>query len=751
MLKKTFISLVLILLSSKTTAQTIFFIKSEEDKAEIEHAALKISSAKGIYHVMADAKGKIEIPHGLHDSASYQIEIRSIGYLPYSSIFSGKSLNSQPVFYLKGDPKSLPEIVVTAQYAPGKADESMNKISVIDSKKIEQMGAVNLRDVLTNSMNIRLSQDNILGSSMSLQGISGENVKFLIDGVPMIGRQNGNIDLTQINLQNIERIEIVEGPLSVQYGTNALAGTINLITKAQANKIKRNINLMTQYESIGQYNTSLQGQYSINKSSINASLGRNYFDGWSPGDKQFAYIGEAKADTHRYQQWKPKEQYMADLGYSYRFKQVTASYKSSYFNEEITNRGTPMKPYYEKAFDDYYKTQRFDNGININGKLSGNWNVNAVAAYNYYLRNKTTYYTDLTTLNKALSPNSSDQDTSMFNLLMSRASFARAKDSSRFQYELGYDVSQENAAGKRIENKQKSIGDYAVFGTLEYKIRKFTIKPGVRYAYNTQYASPLVPSLNLKFSPTTSNIFRASYAKGFRAPSLKELYFDFVDINHNIIGSKNLISEQSHNFSASWINQIKYGEFSLQTDVSGFYNTIDNLISLAVISGTQYSYVNIGKYKTQGVRLLFKANYKAFQVNAGTSYIGRFNQLSESASLPSFSYSPEINGSVSYFFARPNLTISSFYKYNGQLPSYQVDGETIRQTYISPYSFMDASVQKSFWKNHLAITLGCKNILNVTNVIATQTGGVHSYGSSNMSIGSGRNYFVKMVWNILDK
>ena len=57
----------------------------------------------------------------------------------------------------------------------------------------------------------------------------------MIDDVAVIGRLNGNIDLSQINLNNVERIEIVEGPLSVEYGTDALAGTINLITKSTEN------------------------------------------------------------------------------------------------------------------------------------------------------------------------------------------------------------------------------------------------------------------------------------------------------------------------------------------------------------------------------------------------------------------------------------------------------------------------------------------------------------------------------------
>ncbi|MDZ7846145.1 MAG: TonB-dependent receptor plug domain-containing protein [Owenweeksia sp.] len=65
----------------------------------------------------------------------------------------------------------------------------------------------------------------------SRQGLSGAKIKILVDGVPVIGRLDGNIDISQINLSNIERVEIVEGPMSVQDGTDAVAGTINLITK----------------------------------------------------------------------------------------------------------------------------------------------------------------------------------------------------------------------------------------------------------------------------------------------------------------------------------------------------------------------------------------------------------------------------------------------------------------------------------------------------------------------------------------
>ncbi|MEL7342252.1 MAG: TonB-dependent receptor plug domain-containing protein, partial [Bacteroidota bacterium] len=129
------------------------------------------------------------------------------------------------------DSFELEDVVITAQYQPQSLENAVQPIRVIGREKMDQMAAVSLGDVLSNELNIRLSQDIILGQSLSLQGLSGENVKIMIDGVPIIGRQGGSIDLTQINLLDIERIEVVEGPLSVNYGTNALAGTINLITK----------------------------------------------------------------------------------------------------------------------------------------------------------------------------------------------------------------------------------------------------------------------------------------------------------------------------------------------------------------------------------------------------------------------------------------------------------------------------------------------------------------------------------------
>lgn len=142
-----------------------------------------------------------------------------------------------PVIYFHKIATRIEEMVVTGQMQQTSVSDAVQNVRIINSKKIEQMGAQNLTQLFKNELNIQLSTDPVLGTGMSLQGISGENVKLLIDGVPVIGRLNGTVDLDQINIQNIEKIEIIEGPLSVNYGSDALAGTINIITKKNTSQL----------------------------------------------------------------------------------------------------------------------------------------------------------------------------------------------------------------------------------------------------------------------------------------------------------------------------------------------------------------------------------------------------------------------------------------------------------------------------------------------------------------------------------
>ena len=95
------------------------------------------------------------------------------------------------------------------------------------------------------------------------------------------------------------------------------------------------------------------------------------------------------------------------------------------------------------------------------------------------------------------------------------------------------------------------------------------------------------------------------------------------------------------------------------------------------------------------------------------------------------------------------MTFSIFYKYTGKLPGYTLSGIDVVQTMVSGYQIMDATAGKLFWKDRIGITAGCKNLFDVTNINTTSVvGGVHSGASSGMPLSTGRNYFLKLSFNI---
>jgi len=722
---------------------------SAKDSLRVSFASLLINGDLVNYSKTGGDDGMIAMTHVFEDSLMYGVTVQAFGFEKLSKKYRGYQIKNLDKIYLVPSNINLDEVVITAQYEPTTAEKSVQKIKVIDKEKIQQMGAVNLRDVLSNQLNVRLQQDNILGAGMSLQGLSGQNVKILVDGVPVIGRLDGNIDLSQINMNNVEKIEFIEGPLSVQYGTNALAGTINIITKKTFTKTFA-AGITSYYESIGTYNLGGDISYSHKKHSLQLSGGRNYFDGWNNSEKDFYFPKPRIADSARFKQWKPKEQYFASLAYQYNFKKLALGFKSAYFEEVIINRGYPNGLYGENAYDDYYYTERIDNSLSLGGSISKYWSVSALAAYNYYNRIKKTVYKDLTTLKEELSGNSSDQDTSNFKLLMNRASFIRNKPNSKVSYELGYDLNRESALGKRIENKVKYMGDYAAFATMEYRISKVVVKPGLRYAYNTVYKTPLVPSLNLKWSFSEHHVLRASYARGFRAPTLKELYFEFVDVNHNILGNINLRSEQSDNYSLSYNYNRDIRKCRVKFDASLFYNSIFNMISLAQLAGaSEYSYFNVDKFKSVGMQVGSSLTFKRLFLQGGFTYTGRYNQLTGVENVPDFSYSPEVLANATYKWLKPKVTVALFYKYNGKLPGYISSEGAAARSQTADYQIMDATISKFFWKQRINLSLGCKNIFDVQNISSgTVSGGAHSVTSTNIPLSTGRNYFIKLVFNI---
>ncbi len=622
--------------------------------------------------------------------------------------------------------KNLEEFVVTGQYVKGTKEQTIHKIDIISRETIDKLAAQNLKDVLSNQLNIRLVEDNILGTNISMQGINGENIKILIDGIPLIGRLNGNIDLSQINLSNIEKIEIIQGPMSVNFGTNALGGVINLISKTPS-KEKLKIASNNYYETSGHFNFLGNIDYHKNKTSISLDGGRNFFDGWSENSNT------------RNQQWKPKEQYLLNATAIHELSKTKIKLQLQAFDELITNRGIPLSNIIN-AFDDYYHTIRVNNSINLNNAhASDGWNYNLLVAYGYYKRYKNTYYRDLNTLTEVLTTNEGDQDTTVFKTVTSRGNFFNTSNPN-FRYEFGYDISLDYGNGLRFL-EQKNIQDYAIFGSAEIVLDKLTLKPGFRYSYNTKYQAPIIPSLALRYKIDHSLTARASVGFGFRAPSLKELYLYFVDANHNIQGNSKLNAEKSLNLSASLV---KKSENTTQ-ELTFFSNDIDNMISLALTNGIfqEYSYINIGKFKSTGLQ--YSINYKAgnWIINPSASFNAMKSKFDNSSNTieTNWQYIPELRTSIGYDFKKYDLNITFFYKYNSAVRGYFYDpiNSEIAVSDFPSFHMSDITIQKNFGR--FRIGLGMKNLFDVKNLQVNGTG-IHIENGV-QSVGVGRVGFLK--------
>lgn len=656
-------------------------------------------------------------------------QVTYVGFQGFNdTLFPGK----EAMISLLPEVFSLDEVVVTAQYNPGSADRSLYRVNVINQLQLKRSAATDLTGLLRNQMNIRFSQDASLGTGMSLQGLSGEHVKILVDGVPVIGRLNGSIDLSQVNLQNARQVEIIEGPMSVIYGSNALAGVVNIIPQdIPGNSLAANAG--TYLESVGIIN--FDGGFSVRKgkNAFGVQAGRNFFGGYSPQEEGRSTL------------WKPRRQVNADLNHSLSLRKVVLKNKFSYFDELLLIRGNLLPPYFERAFDNHFVTNRMTAKSDISTK--GRNPFTASNSLSFYQRVRTLYYNDLTIPEKT----PTEYDTTGFGSFLSRGMYAFRSESGQFGTQLGYDANAEWATGDRIGNQRHDIADIAGFATFHYQpLEWLSLQPGFRYAYNTRFSSPLIYALHLKAGPQKGMMFRASYSSGFRAPSLKELYLFFVDVNHDITGNPDLKPEHSNHIQLQATHRIEKVTYATETELRFFLNNIEDQITLAETGDGSYTYFNLDRARTLGYSASIRSSlYPMFDLRLGWGRTGKANNLPGDEQMKLY-WSPELTSEVTCRMDDIDLHITAIYKFTGRTTRIimQSDGQ-IGEGFMDSYHNLDLTLLKTFMQKRLAVNAGVKNLFDVTNITsAGGSGGVHSGGGSNVPVAWGRTFFLKLSFNI---
>ncbi len=638
--------------------------------------------------------------------------------------------------------EQLNEVVVTAQYVPQSEKNAIYKVKVITAKTIENKAANNLRELLQQELNLDLAQNSVFGSSMALQGISKENIKILIDGTPVIGRLNGIIDLNQINLSNIERIEIIEGPVSVFYGTDAMGGIINLISKKNQKETVEG-NVSAYYESIDATNLNANVGYQFGNNNIRINGGTYKFNGLST-----VSIDESSRNLN----WEEKDQYFTSLMYSRKLKDLQLRFNSNFSNEKLISIGEPDRR--GNIQDKDYYTRRIDNSISLEGKAFSNKFVKATITYLDYQRYHNTFDVDPETLVAAKADSDNKNDNIVkFNYGGFKAQLGKSEFDNKLNFAIGTDLKTESTSGERILNEKQTIQTYALFSSVNYKVlENFEVQPAVRYTYNSSYGSLMSPALNSKFKINNNNTIRFSYARGFRAPSLKELFLDFHltagPFTYIISGNEDLEVEKSHSFNLQYSYRKSFNKSnSIKIEPSLFYNDISNLIALSELVDFNRNYINVDQFKSIGGKIDFSyiiANY--LTLKNGISIIGRYNKFNEDFDSEEFLYAPEITSNINYQIKGAGINVDLFYKYTGKRDGFFIDGDTndLIKTTRDDFNNLDASLSKSFLKNSLRASLGVKNIFDVENIETTnQIGEAHTRDLQLW----GRSLFIKTTFN----
>lgn len=653
----------------------------------------------------------------------------------------------------------LNEVIITGQFSPQSIQNSVYKVKVITAKQIQEKAATSLQSLLNTEVGIRLSNDMTLGETdFELMGMSGNNVKVLLDGVPLIDRLGTKQSLSQIDVNVIDRIEIVEGPMSVVYGTDALAGVINVITKRNVSNSAGShlsLNARLQEESIGNeydflkdkgiHNQSVSGRYTLsNGLYLGGSFSNNRFGGWQ-GDS----LGRKK-------EWQPKKQYISGGQIEITKASYSLSYRLDYLNENLLTEAD-VNVLTNTTSDKEFIVNRYTHQLHGDWKVSRKLHFSLAGSYQDYARRTRTTNIDLTTGRKTLSMNAGEQDRTSFDSWFGRW-LAAWNAVSNLKIQSGIEIQSDKGKGDRIDGTHE-ITNGAFFVSAEYNpVEWLTIRPGVRSSLNSAYDAPaVVPAINLKATISKDLDWRVSYARGFRAPTLQELYYSFHDSNHNIDGNPDLKAEYSNSYqtSVTW-RALHQERLRLTSHLTGFFNDFRNRISLveSSVNAGYNIYRNIDRYKTIGTMLENTLYWQSLKASLNLSYIGRYNNYSayttSDGNANEFRYSPEIAANISYNWKNV-ATLSAFYKFTGKRKEYYLDSQNkLELLGMNSYNWADITVSRPVGK-YLMASAGVKNIFDITSVTNTSANGnVHSNGSGISQIGCGRSYFVGLNFN-LDK
>ena len=502
------------------------------------------------------------------------------------------------------------EIIVESNRLKMKNSEAPNKIQVLDEAFLRLLNGSSLPDALqlSDAVFIKDYGFNSGTKTISLNATQSEHTLILLNGVRLNSRQNAQVDISLYNLDNIERIEISKGGSSALYGSEAIGGVINIITKNDISFKPVGFDLKAGIGSYGQRKFYGSFSHSFNMSFLdNINYKLSYSDERAKNNFEYNFKNGIVSVL--------KERENSDfntqvLNFDLSFMDKEKSNYKIFLNYSHFERGVP-------GVDLGYSTgtarqidYNFLSGFSYDRKIDENLFLKSDFSYSYQLEK---YY-----------------DPSTFNLAAGINSFYKLSDFStvnvlsyipneKFNIQGGSELSFNYIESNETEEGDLTQGAVFALSKIEADLlrgAKVTLYPSIRYDYfsNISEKNVITGKLGINIKPISKTEFnlKSSIGNNFSAPTFNELYW-------KDLGNKDLRPEKSVSFDAGLY--YKFNAIGINEFEASYFNiiTTDRIIWTPV-SGTIWKPVNVGKVKSEGIDLSLRSDFSfSKRFNAGTS------------------------------------------------------------------------------------------------------------------------------------
>ncbi len=570
---------------------------------------------------VSDAEGKFELDN--LNPGKYAIVVSRVGFQS-KEITLQIPLERATSLHIVLDEKVYDNnpVVVTANRTSKLLQDVSVPVSVVNQNEIEASGSLRLSDILDEQIGLHIVSDH--GTGIQVQGFDPEYTLILIDNQPVIGRTAGTLDLTRLSVGNIEQIEIVKGPSSALWGSNALAGVINIITEKGSKPFTLDVN--GRYGTHSTYDAGLNGTFKQDRL-------RGRFFGNYNGSGGYDLNAKTVAPTI------PE------------YENITFSGGVNYRVHSNIDLGLSARYYSE---DQFYNDEISD-GNNTDAIIGEDFqsDFSITPEINFYLGDKflletNAFLSSFESTSESIFRESgdiyfSDSFSQTLNKYESKASAFWNNEHSTI---AGVGMNREDLTAEIYANVP-GFNSYFAFAQHEWQASEaLSLTGGFRFDAHSEYRSQLSPKFSALYKASEHIQFRASFGGGFKAPDFRQLFLNFSNpiAGYSVYGSSTVVQgierltedgqiEELY-FDPNAITDIRAEESfafnagfdwflhnDLQINVNAFRNNINDLIetqriALKTNGQSVFSYFNLNKVYTQGLETEFK--YQPSQI-AGLS------------------------------------------------------------------------------------------------------------------------------------